>query len=205
MTPPLAAENTPPSDEDLMAALVAGDSDALDALMLRWQKPLQSFLQRHLQNEADALDLAQETFVRIFLHRARYRPGARFSTWLFQIALNLARDHARKHTRRRTASLEALTEPSASGNGAERVGAQFSDPAPGPADAARHAEEIAAVRAALLELPEDLRALVVLSEYERLPHAEIAAIVGGTAKAVEGRLARARAKLRATLATWLKA
>lgn len=204
-----AAGPAEPTDEHLMATLAEGDVAALDALMLRWQRPLRSFLLRHLGNEADALDLAQETFVRLHRHRARYRPGARFSTWMFQIALNLARDHARKNTRRRTSSLDALLTPpaadSAGTSGSSPPSRQFADDAPSPADSARHAEEVAAVRAALAELPEDLRAVVTLFEYERLPHAEIAAIVGATPKAVETRLYRAREKLRAALLPWLRA
>lgn len=189
MTPP--AE---PSDEQLMAALAAGELPALDALMLRWQRPLQSFLQRHLQNEADALDLAQETFVRLYRHRAAYRPGSRFSTWMFQVALNLARDHARKATRRRTDALEGL--PAATTE-------SLAHPGTSPDTAARRDEEIAAVRAAIAALPEDLRAVLVLFEYEEKPHAEIAAILGLTTKAAESRLYRARDQLRTTLARWL--
>ena len=184
-----------PSDEHLMAALSAGDPAALDALMLRWQRPLVAYLQRHLQNEADALDLAQETFVRLYQHRARYRPGARFSTWMFQIALNLCRDHARKRARRRTDSLEAA--PPA-------LLAALASAEAAPDAAARAAEERAAVRAALAALPDELREAVVLAEYQDLPHAEIAAILGCTPKAVESRLHRAREKLRASLARWLR-
>ena len=200
---PPDASVPPPSDEQLMAALAADDFPALDALMLRWQRPLQSFLLRHALNEADSLDLAQETFVRIHLHRARYRAGARFSTWMFQIALNLARDHGRKIARRRTDSLDALASPDAHGADSGPA-AQFADEGPSPAEAARRAEERAAVRAALRDLPEDLRAVVVFSEYEHLSHAEIAERVGATPKAVETRLYRAREKLRASLGRWLK-
>ncbi len=202
MTPPSAtASSTPesadrePGDEPLMTALAADDFAALDALMLRWQRPLQAFLYRHLQNHADALDLAQETFVRLYRHRARYRPGARFSTWMFQIALNLARDHARKATRRRTDSLDAA--PPA-------VTAGLAHPGITPSASALRAEEVAAVRAALAALPEDLRAVVVLSEYENLSHAEIGEIIGTTPKGVETRLYRAREKLRVSLGRWLK-
>lgn len=202
--PPDAASAPEPSDEQLMAALATDDFPALDALMLRWQRPLQSFLLRHALNEADALDLAQETFVRVHLHRARYRVGARFSTWMFQIALNLARDHGRKLARRRTGSLDALSAPDAHGTDAGPA-AQFADEGPSPADAARRTEERAAVRAALRDLPEDLRAVVVFFEYENLSHAEIAERVGATPKAVETRLYRAREKLRAALAGWLRA
>lgn len=183
------------SDESLMSALASGDMDAFDALMLRWQTPLRAFLFRHLGNEADALDLAQETFVRIFRHRADYRRGARFSTWMFQIALNLARDHVRKQQRRRTDSLELV--PAA---GTESLAA----PENPPDVSARHAEEIAAVRSAIAALPEEMREVLVLFEYEDKTHAEIAEIVGATTKSVETRLYRARDKLKTTLARWLK-
>lgn len=184
-----------PSDEALMSALAADDLPALDALMLRWQTPLRAFLFRHLHNEADALDLAQETFVRLFRHRDRYRSGARFSTWMFQIAINLARDHARKQQRRRTDSLEAAP-PAAI--------AAFAAPGPAPDAATRRAEEVAAVRSAIADLPEELREVLVLFEYEDKTHAEIADIVGVSSKGVETRLYRARDKLRATLSRWLK-
>lgn len=203
MTPPSAspdradsADSTPePSDESLMTALAAGKDPALDALMLRWQTPLRAFLHRHLQNEADSLDLAQETFVRLYRHRDRYRPGARFSTWMFQIALNLARDHARKRARRRTDSLEGAPPAATAGLAA---------PGSAPDAAARRAEEVAAVRAAIAGLPDDLREVLVLFEYEERSHAEIAEITGATPKSVEARLYRARDKLRASLARWLK-
>ena len=184
-----------PSDEALMAALAAGDLPALDQLMLRWQRPLHAFLYRHLLNEADALDLAQDTFVRLYRHRENYRPGARFTTWMFQIALNLARDHARKRERRRTDSLEAAPAAATAGLAA---------PGSAPDTAARRAEEVAAVRAAIAALPDDLREVLVLFEYEDRSHAEIAEILGATPKAVETRLYRARDKLRAALARWLK-
>jgi RNA polymerase sigma-70 factor (ECF subfamily) len=178
-----------------MSALAAGDLPALDTLMLRWQTPLRAFLFRHLQNEADALDLAQETFVRLFRHRDRYRSGARFSTWMFQIALNLARDHARKHQRRRTDSLETAA-PADTG--------PLTAPGPTPDAATRRDEEIAAVRSAIAALPEELREVLVLFEYEDKTHAEIAEIIAATPKSVEARLYRARDKLRASLARWLK-
>lgn len=184
-----------PSDEALMAALAAGDTAALDPLMLRWQVPLRAFLLRHLQNEADSMDLAQETFVRLYRHRDRYRAGARFSTWMFQIALNLARDHARKRLRRRTDSLEDAPPSETEA---------LAHSSPGPAAAASDAEEIAAVRSALAALPDDLREVLVLFEYEGCSHAEIAATVGATPKAVENRLYRAREKLRSALGAWLR-
>lgn len=177
------------SDEETMLALQRGEDLALNRLMARWERPLRSFLYRSTRNEQDALDLAQETFVRIYQHRARYRAGARFSTWMFQIALNLARDHARRTRRRPTGSLEEAPEQFTS----ETPRADLTD-----------AEAAVAVRTAVAALPEDLREAVVLSEFQDLSHAEIAEIVGATPKAVETRLYRAREKLRVLLARYLK-
>jgi RNA polymerase sigma factor (sigma-70 family) len=176
-------------DTDDMLALQRGDDQALDRLMLRWQVPLRGFLFRHTQNDFDAHDLAQETFVRVYQHRARFRPEARFSTWLFQIALNLARDRARRLVRRPTASLDEAPEPI--------------DTGALPRDSSELDERAEAVRKAIAALPEDMRAAVVLFEYEEKSHAEIGEIVGASAKAVETRIYRARQLLKKSLTRWL--
>lgn len=181
--------STEPSDEETMLALQGGEDLALNRLMARWERPLRSFLYRSTRNEHDALDLAQETFVRIYQHRARYRAGARFSTWMFQIALNLARDHARRARRRPTDSLEEAPEQITTTT---------------PRRDVTDAETASAVRAAVAALPEDLREAVLLSEFQDLSHAEIAELVGTTPKGVETRLYRAREKLRGLLARYLR-
>jgi RNA polymerase sigma factor (sigma-70 family) len=184
MTPP-----EPVSSEEHMLALQRGDDRALNRLMEHWQTPLRSFLYRHTQNETVATDLAQETFVRIYQHRARFRSGAKFSTWMFQIALNLARDHARYQRRHPIEALAAAPEPTTTDH---------------PASQLRDAETAAAVRTAIAGLPEDLREAVLLSEYQGLSHAEIGVAVGATPKAVETRLYRARQQLRQALGRFLK-
>lgn len=171
-----------------MLALQAGDATALDRLMQRWQVRLRSYLLRHALPDQDALDLAQETFVRIFQHADRFDPTRRFSTWMFQIALNLLRDHARRRQRRPTAPLDQVPEPTTGSD---------------PLDDTDSAEVAAAVRAAIATLPDHLREALVLFEYEHQSHAEIAAIVGATPKAVETRLRRAREHLRGPLQRWL--
>jgi RNA polymerase sigma-70 factor (ECF subfamily) len=93
-------------DAERMARLQRGDSFALDELMREWQVPLRRFLQRYLHDENEAMDVAQETFLRVYRYRKRFRPGARFSTWLFTIARNLARRRFRTWTRRPTVSLD---------------------------------------------------------------------------------------------------
>lgn len=175
-------------DADDMRSLQRGDDRALDRLMNRWQVPLRSFLYRHTQNEQDALDLAQETFVRVYRYNGRFRSDARFSTWLFAIAYNLARDHARRRGRRPTQPLDTAPEPADSRH---------------PFSSEEDRERAVAVRSAIADLPDDLRAAVVLFEYDEKSHAEIAGIVGASAKAVETRLYRARQILKKSLARYL--
>lgn len=187
----------PPIDPDLaaMARLQAGDDRALDELMARWSQRLASYLFRVLNSEADAVDLAQETFVRVYENRHRYRPEGRFSTWLFTIAANLARNRLRWRARHPEVSLN------------EEDGSNPKTLPPSPvADAAAaldQQEKCEAVRAALAALPDDLRQPLVLFEYEERSYAEIAAITGSSPKAVEMRIYRARQRLRQSLAPWL--
>jgi RNA polymerase sigma factor (sigma-70 family) len=171
-----------------MQALQSGDSTALDRLMERWQVRLRAYLLRHLTTQTDALDLAQETFVRIFRHRHRFESSRRFSTWMFQIALNLLRDHGRYNQRRPTTSLDEAPESADENN---------------PGSQAENSEIAAAVREAIATLPANLREVIVLFEYEHLSHADIAEVVGVSPKAVETRLYRAREMLRPNLTRWL--
>ena len=181
-----------------MERVQAGDEPALGVLMARWEGPLKRFLYRLLFNPAEAEDLAQETCVKLFLHRAQYRRGAAFSPWVLTIAANLARNRRRWWHRHPTQSLTVLTE-----DGASRTW-EPADPAAGPAEQAQAGEHAIVVRAAVAALPHELREVVVLAEYEGKSHAESAAVLGCSAKAVEMRLYRARERLRKSLAPLLR-
>jgi len=82
-------------DAELMLRLKSGEDSILNELMTRWQQPLVAFIYRYIRHETDALDLAQETFVRVYETRHRYTVQAKFSTWLFSIAANLCRNYLR--------------------------------------------------------------------------------------------------------------
>lgn len=179
-------------DGKLMSRLQAGEERALDALMDRWQMPLRRFLYRYLHNEQDACDLAEETFVRIYRHREKFRPGAKFSTWMFSIALNLSRDHARRGRRRPVVMLEESALVAASDRAGDMGGGA-------PDTDLLQAETAEAVRSAIEVLPEPLKAAVLLCEYENLSHAEAAVAAGCSPKAIETRLYRARHLLREAL------
>jgi len=186
----------PPDDDgDLMLRLQNGDDRALDALMDRWQVPLRRFIYRSIRNEHDALDLAQETFVRVYRNREKFRPAAKFSTWMFSIALNLCRDRARRGKKHFTVPLdEADAEEMEDRSGGSSQGT--------PEAQLLCAETALQVRAAVEGLPEPLKTAVLLCEYEDLSEAEAAAAVGCSPKAIETRLYRARTLLRKVLAAY---
>lgn len=192
------ATETDASDRADMARLAAGHDAALNDLMERHAPPVFRFLCRMLNNEDDANDLAQETFARVFRSRDKFRPNEKFSTWLFTIAANLARNQIRWRIRHPNVSLDAET-------GVTEEPLVNTLPAGGcsPNELALAAERAAAVRTAVSRLAEDLRAAIVLCEWEGRSVAEAAAILNTTPKAVESRLYRARQALREHLKHWL--
>ncbi len=176
-----------------MERVQRGDEAALGDLMERWELAVKAVIARIVLNAAEAEELAQETFVRVWQQREKFRGGAEFRPWVFAIAVNLARNRLRWWRRRPTVELQEWS--AAEGAGTE-------EPREEGAGALERAERAAAVQAAIADLPLELREAIVLFEYEQLSQAEIAAIVGVTSKAVETRIYRAREKLRAALKAW---
>ncbi len=178
-------------DVTLMRHLAGGDDLALNELMSRWKEEVSAFLFQMLGDYATAVDLAQETFIRLYSSRHSYKPSAAFSTYLFHIAANLARSHARWKRRHSTVPLideqgELLHEPF--------------DEHLSPAEAAAFKENVLQVKKAVQELPVELREALLLFSIEQMSHAEIAAALNCSAKAVEVRIYRARQTLRERLA-----
>jgi len=178
-----------------MKSLAEGHDAALNELMDRHGPKLFHYLIRCLQSEEDAADATQEAFVRVYQNRAKFDPGQQFSTWLYTIATNLARDCYRHRARHPQISLEA--EDAQTGG---TLLQHLTDANPTPDESLRSAERSEAVRRAIAQLPDELRTPLVLSEYEERSHAEIGAILHCSAKAVETRLYRARNLLREQLA-----
>ncbi len=181
-------------DSELMRALAEGDDLSLNRLMHAWSQPLIAYLARLTGNHATACDLAQEAFVRVYRHRLRFRPSQKFSTWLFAIAHNLARNQARWHGRHPETLLEheALRElPTLTAH------AQ-------PDEQTIANERVSALQNAVATLPQEMREVLILSTWHGMDHAEIARIQNTSAKAVEIRLYRARRHLRDLLSEQLK-
>ena len=180
-----------------MAQLASGHDRALNDLMERHAGKLFNYLIRCLQNEEDAADAAQESFVRVYQNRAIFDPNQRFLTWLYVIATNLVKDRYRHRSRHPQVSLDAENE---AGGGDFRKCLPEQRPLPNEILLAEERAEI--VRRAVSALPEELRVPLVLSEYEDLSHAEIGVVLRCSPKAVETRIYRARKQLRDKLG-WL--
>lgn len=182
-----------------MQRLAAGHDASLNDLMERHGHRLYHYLLRSLGDQDDAADLAQETFVRVYQNRAKFRGTEKFSTWLYTIATNLVRDRFRWRLRHPQVSLDEIEDESGCG-----FAEKFSEGQLPPSDALMLEERAEQVRKAVQSLPEELRTPLILFEYEDQSHGEIAAILNCSPKAVETRLYRARNYLRNVLGKVLK-
>jgi len=173
-----------------MLAFRRGDAAAFDALFRRWSGPLLRYLDRMLRDPATAEELVQEAFLRVHKARDRYTPEARFSTWLYRIATNLALNELRRPRHR-------VPHQSTDAEGA----APLPDRGPGT-EAVVDARVLG--RAAALELsqlPEKQRAALCLTALEGLSYAEVAEALEVTEKAVKSLVHRARSTLATRLAS----
>jgi RNA polymerase sigma-70 factor (ECF subfamily) len=191
--------NTDELDVQDMRRLADGHETALNDLMERHAEKLFHYLVRCLQDQDDAADLAQETFVKLYQSRARFDSGQKFSTWLYAIASNLVKDRYRWRSRHPQVSLDAENEASC---GSYRDA--LPQDGPSPTEHVQAGERAESVRRAVAALPEELRQPLILAEFEERSHAEIGEILGCSAKAVETRIYRARQQLRASLGSLLE-
>ena len=179
------------SDEQLMAAVMAEDRMALTELVARHHSPLLGYLYRLVGGDRElAEDLVQESFLRVLRQRS-YLDSRPFKPWLYAVATNLARDHGKSaHVRRH-------------GRGDEQEEAallRLSDNAPGPEECALSAEEGSAVQAAISELGEEYRSVIVLRFYQEFSLLEIAETLQIPLGTVKSRLSVGVHRLRTLLA-----
>jgi RNA polymerase sigma-70 factor, ECF subfamily len=180
-------------EQGLMMRAARDDAGAFELLLARHRQPIIQFLQRMVLRFEVAEELAQEVFLRAYLARAAYEPRARFTTWVYRIATNLALNWLRDNCRDRgVESLDAMPSPERRHCLADRARS-----AEQQALAAARAREI---RAALATLPPRQRAAVVMHKYDELEYHEIASVLGCSMQTVKSLLFRAHGTLRARLA-----
>ena len=187
-------------DAQDMARLVAGHEAALNGLMDRHAGKLFHYLVRSLQDEDDAADLAQETFVKVYQHREKFDPSQKFTTWLYAIASNLVRDRYRWRSRHPQVSLDAENEQTET-----NLKDNLSTDEPAPDEQMQSEERSVTVREAVAALPRELSEPLILAVYQGQSQAEIAEILKCSVKAVETRIYRARQHLRTALTELLQA
>jgi len=201
--PSRPTDPTPPvlslSDEDLMAKAALDDARAFTELVRRYQTRVVHLVSRLLNDREVSEDIAQEVFVRVHLHRRNYRTGSKFSTWLFTIAANLAKNEIRRRKRRKNwSSLDEMQETLKDGS------LQFADPKANREVDLEREQLSGVVGEAIAGLPERYRVALVLRDLEGLAYEEIGQalkIPGGT---VRSRINRARLMLKKKLEPWLR-
>ncbi len=181
------------ADHADMMQLIAGHEEAMESLMHRHARALYSQLARLLRNRADAYDSLQEAFVRVYLHRDSFDPQRKFSSWLYVIAFNLARDRLRR--RARQPEFVSLEDPE-QGRELKR---QLLDRQWAPDEELENQERFRSLGEALGTLPDVLRQALIALAFEEKSQPEIASEMHCTAKAIEMRLYRARKLLHARL------
>jgi len=179
------------TDEELVARSIRGDADSFNELILRWERPIYALAYRTIGREEDARDVCQETFLRAFRALPGFRGQAKFSSWLYRIALNLCRDWLRRERR------AALVQPPEDVDLLELAAA--AEPAESIEDLVSRKDMARAVERAMARLPEEQRTAIVLKEYHGLTFQEIADLIGCPLSTVKTRLYQGLSVLRREL------
>ena len=184
----------------LIADLCEGDETALAPLVERYKRMVYRLAMQITKNHADADDVMQETFIKVYRSIRTFRKDAAFETWLYRITVNEALNFVKRRERQRTSTLETASE--ADYEASTRYRAQLAN------DPHAHAEKVELrhhVTEAVNSLPLKHRTVVILHEFEGLTHAEIASILNCSEGTVRSRLHYARKKLRTLLQSYVDA
>ena len=180
------------TDEELVARSIRGDAESFNQLILRWERPIYALAYRTIGREEDARDVCQETFLRAFRALPGFRGQAKFSSWIYRIALNLCRDWLRRERRAPMAQVPEnvdLLELAAAAEPSESI-----------EDLVARRDLIKAVELIMAALPEEQRTAIILKEYHGLTFQEIADLVGCPLSTVKTRLYQGLTVVRRELA-----
>ena len=187
------------TDADMMLRVKAGDDSAFDYLVQKYRRAMVNFMYRMAHNAAVAEDLAQEVFLRVYRSRGSYEASAKFTTWLYRIATNLAVNHARDTRRERPENMVSLDEPD------EETGTTMDVP-----DSSMNVEEnlvrrerLQAIRNTVQQLPERQRMAVIMHKYQQMEYKQIAEVLKLSESATKSLLFRAYESLREQLKSYI--
>ena len=179
------------TDEELVARAKGGDADSFNQLVLRWERPIYALAYRVIGREEDARDVCQETFLRAFRALPGFKGEAKFSSWLYRIALNLCRDWIRRQRRAPTVQMPEGVDPiEVAGEGG---------PVESIEELVARRELSAVVEEAMALLPEEQRTAIILKEYHGMTFQEISDLQGCPLSTVKTRLYQGLSVLRRQL------
>jgi len=190
LNPSMSSSATPEPEIEWMARIRDGDMEAFRCLVEAHQARVVGTISKMLGSDAEAEDLAQQVFIRIWKSAPRYQPTAKFTTWLFRITRNLVFNELRRK-RHFVDQADEMPEP------AERRDQE-------PDKVLMKGELQSAIQNAIDQLPESQRLAIIMRRYEGMAYEEIAAVMGTTVPAVKSILFRARAELRELLEKYLR-
>jgi len=177
-----------------------GQVNAFNTLVWRWQKPIYNFALRYVGDPEQAREISQQTFIKAYRNLPTLKEHSRFSTWLYQIAVNLCRDEIKKRKRRRTYSLEGLQENAEHPNAREAL--TISDESASPDNIVSRKELRNILAQALQQIPEEQRIVVIMKEYQGLKFNEIAETLGIPLNTAKSRMYYGLTALRKVLSQW---
>lgn len=183
------------SDAEVMLRVRAGDETAFAFLVQKYRRPMLSFMYRMARNQAAAEDLAQEVFLRVYRSRETYTANAKFTTWLYRIATNLAVNHARDTRHERPEVSMSLDEADAESG----LMPDLPDGAPNVEENILRRERLAAIRSQVQALPERQRMAVIMHKYQGMDYRQIAEVLHLSESATKSLLFRAYESLREKL------
>jgi RNA polymerase sigma-70 factor, ECF subfamily len=183
------------SDAQIMLRVKAGDDSAFEYLVQKYRRPMLSFMYRMAHSTAVAEDLAQEVFLRVYRSREKYEASAKFTTWLYRIASNLAVNHARDTRHQRPENTVSLDEPD------QETGLTLDlpDPSLTAEEAIVRRERLAAIRQRVEALPERQKMALIMHKYQQMDYRQIAEVLKLSESAIKSLLFRAYETLREQL------
>ena len=201
MSSRVGAENAPvrggegTTDADVMLRVKAGDDGAFEYLVQKYRRPMIGFMYRMAHNSAVAEDLAQEVFLRVYRSREKYEASAKFTTWLYRIATNLAVNYARDTRHERAENVVSIDEP----DDDTGLTVDLPDTSLSAEEAIVRRERMAAIRERVQALPERQRMAVVMHKYQQMDYKQISQVLKLSESATKSLLFRAYETLREQL------
>ncbi len=194
-TPELARSGEALTDADIMLRVKAGDDSAFNYLVQKYRRPMISFMYRMAHNASAAEDLAQEVFLRVYRSRESYEASAKFSTWIYRIATNLAANHARDTRHERPENTVSIDEP----DDDTGLTVDVADNSLSAEEALVRRERLAAIRQRVQALPDRQRMAVLMHKYQQMDYRQIAQVLKLSESATKSLLFRAYETLRVQL------